>query len=153
MPAARSVLLVLVAAVLFSGVGKSAANDREFRLGKADAQSVALAGEFNHWQAQAMKKQPDGSWTLTVPLAPGTYGYKFLVNGSEWLFDPSLRAQNGRRDREFRRPSQRGGRAPGHCSEDRHPADTNPRQFFRLESSATRAAGEHAAAAACAHPR
>src|SRR5207247_517519 len=30
-----------------------------------------------------------GSWSLTIPLAPGTYGYKFLVNGSDWVFDPT----------------------------------------------------------------
>ncbi len=29
-----------------------------------------------------------GAWSLTIPLAPGSYGYKFLVNGSNWLFDP-----------------------------------------------------------------
>lgn len=35
-----------------------------------------------------MTKGTDGVWTITVPLSPGTYAYKFLVNGSEWLFDP-----------------------------------------------------------------
>lgn len=64
------------------------AKEQEFRFEKADAQSVALAGEFNQWHAQPMSKQADGSWTLTIPLAPGTYGYKFLVNGSDWVLDP-----------------------------------------------------------------
>ena len=35
-----------------------------------------------------MTKQSDGTWTITVSLSPGTYGYKFLVNGSDWVFDP-----------------------------------------------------------------
>lgn len=42
-----------------------------------------------------MTRGKDGSWTITIPLQPGTYGYKFLVNGSEWLIDPqtTLRKQ------------------------------------------------------------
>ncbi len=85
----RTVLSALVAAVLLVNAEESAAKDQEFHLDRADARTVALAGEFNHWQAQPMSKQPDGTWSLTIPLAPGTYGYKFLVNGSEWLFDPN----------------------------------------------------------------
>ncbi len=85
----RSVLPALVAVVLGLTSAVSVAKDQEFRFAKADAQSVALVGEFNQWHAQPMSKQADSSWTLTIPLAPGTYGYKFLVNGSEWLFDPN----------------------------------------------------------------
>jgi hypothetical protein len=61
---------------------------QEFHLAKPEAQSVALVGEFNNWHGQQMSKKGDGTWSLTIPLAPGTYGYKFLVNGTEWLFDP-----------------------------------------------------------------
>jgi hypothetical protein len=35
-----------------------------------------------------MTKGSDGVWTVTVSLSPGSYGYKFLVNGSDWFFDP-----------------------------------------------------------------
>ncbi len=31
-----------------------------------------------------MAKQAGGLWSLRISLPPG----KFLVNGSEWLFDP-----------------------------------------------------------------
>lgn len=64
------------------------AEDQEFRLERPDAQSVGLAGEFNDWKSQPMAKGNDGIWTVTVLLPPGSYGYKFLVNGGEWLFDP-----------------------------------------------------------------
>jgi hypothetical protein len=64
------------------------ARDQEFHFDKPDAQSVALVGEFNQWHAQAMAKESDGSWTIKIPLAPGTYAYKFLVNGTDWVFDP-----------------------------------------------------------------
>jgi 1,4-alpha-glucan branching enzyme len=53
------------------------------------ATSVALAGEFNQWSTTAdpMARQPDGTWTITRQLAPGTYGYKFVVNGTTWKQD------------------------------------------------------------------
>lgn len=48
--------------------------------------SVNLAGSFNNWSttAQAMTKQADGSWKATIPLARGTYQYKFVMNGNQW---------------------------------------------------------------------
>lgn len=65
------------------------AKDQRFRFKKPDAQSVALVGEFNQWHAQPMAKEANGFWSLTIPLAPGIYGYKFLVNGKDWVFDPT----------------------------------------------------------------
>jgi 1,4-alpha-glucan branching enzyme len=38
-----------------------------------------------------MKKQPDGSWTLTKALSPGRYQYKFVVDGSNWKEDPNAK--------------------------------------------------------------
>lgn len=48
--------------------------------------SVNLAGSFNNWSttAQAMTQQTDGSWKATIPLAKGTYQYKFVMNGNQW---------------------------------------------------------------------
>ena len=71
------------------------ANEQEFRLDGPDAQSVGLVGEFNDWKGQAMTRDKDGIWTITISLSPRTYGYKFLVNGSEWIIDPqtTLRKQ------------------------------------------------------------
>ena len=48
--------------------------------------SVNLAGSFNDWSttATAMTKQTDGSWKATIPLAKGTYQYKFVMNGNQW---------------------------------------------------------------------
>ena len=49
--------------------------------------SVNLAGSFNNWSttAQAMTQQADGSWKATIPLAAGTYQYKFVMNGNTWV--------------------------------------------------------------------
>ena len=53
------------------------------------ATSVALAGEFNGWSTttDSMTKQADGTWTIAKKLAPGTYAYKFVVNGTTWKQD------------------------------------------------------------------
>ena len=48
--------------------------------------SVNLAGSFNSWNttARAMTQQANGSWQTTIDLAPGTYQYKFVMNGGTW---------------------------------------------------------------------
>jgi hypothetical protein len=50
------------------------------------ADRVALCGEFNDWspESTALGHQDDGSWSVTVPLAPGTYRYKYLLDGATW---------------------------------------------------------------------
>lgn len=48
--------------------------------------SVSLRGSFNNWGEWPMKRQPDGSWSITVRLAPGTYQYKYFING-KWPHD------------------------------------------------------------------
>ena len=65
------------------------AKEQEFRFDKPDAQTVDLMGEFNHWKGLPMTRQANGTWTIKVSISPGTYGYKFLVDGKQWLFDPS----------------------------------------------------------------
>lgn len=54
---------------------------------------IFLAGNFNKWNPsdpQFLLKQegPDGLWTITVKLAPGTYQYKFVAD-DQWIKDPS----------------------------------------------------------------
>jgi hypothetical protein len=54
------------------------------------AERVALCGEFNDWSAEAtsLAKGADGAWSVTVPLVPGTYRYKYLLDGSTWENGP-----------------------------------------------------------------
>lgn len=51
---------------------------------------VLLAGDFNSWSGEPMVKvDPDSDiWQRIVPAGPGTYRYKFIVNG-EWISDPA----------------------------------------------------------------
>ncbi len=64
------------------------AEDHEFKYKSADAKTVELMGEWNGWKSVPMTKDNDGVWTAKVTLSPGTYGYKFLVDGKDWVFDP-----------------------------------------------------------------
>lgn len=61
------------------------------------AHSVLLAGDFTRWLQHpiSLHKQTNGTWTTTTPLTPGTYHYRFLVDG-EWCDDPhcTLRVKN-----------------------------------------------------------
>lgn len=62
-----------------------------------EAMSVQLVGDFTNWQERpiSMQKGADGVWRTTVELPPGTYHYRFLVDG-QWRDDPecALRVPN-----------------------------------------------------------
>lgn len=60
-----------------------------FRFKAPAALSVLLVGDFTHWQEKpiAMKKSTQGVWRASVNLPPGTYHYRFMVDG-EWRDDP-----------------------------------------------------------------
>ena len=53
------------------------------------ATSVALAGDFNRWDASAtsLSRLADGTWSRTLRLAPGRYEYAYLVDGKRWVAD------------------------------------------------------------------
>jgi alpha-amylase/alpha-mannosidase (GH57 family) len=54
-----------------------------------DANEVYVAGEFNGWSptADLMTKGDDGIWRIILPVGPGRYEYKFVVDGN-WQEDP-----------------------------------------------------------------
>jgi 1,4-alpha-glucan branching enzyme len=60
-----------------------------FTYAGAAKSTVSLCGDFNSWATTTdpMTQQADGTWTLTRKLAPGAYGYKFLVDGANWKPD------------------------------------------------------------------
>jgi len=57
-----------------------------------NAQSVAVAGDFNEWSdvATPLKRNDSGLWfaELSAPRA-GRFAYKFIVDGARWLEDPN----------------------------------------------------------------
>jgi cyclomaltodextrinase / maltogenic alpha-amylase / neopullulanase len=56
---------------------------------ESPAQSVSLAGSFNGWSRDAtpLRRGSDGVWTATVVVASGTWDYKFVVDGTQWVPD------------------------------------------------------------------
>jgi hypothetical protein len=70
--------------------------EKTFRLeGYGSASSVVVTGTFSSWAATAgagavaLTKGVDDAWTVTHTLDAGTYQYKFVVDGSNWILDPS----------------------------------------------------------------
>jgi 1,4-alpha-glucan branching enzyme len=61
-----------------------------FSISEPNAKSVKVAGDFSDWEKKAieLRRKGDGLWTATVSLPPGTYQYRFLVDG-EWRDDPA----------------------------------------------------------------
>lgn len=51
--------------------------------------SVSVAAVFNNWNPKAhpMNRDNDGVWKVKVPLEPGSYTYKLVVDG-KWIADP-----------------------------------------------------------------
>jgi len=61
----------------------------QFEYTNKSASSVFLLGDFNDWNQEKhkMKKNDDRICRKTLMLPPGTYEYKFLVDG-QWKSDP-----------------------------------------------------------------
>jgi hypothetical protein len=60
------------------------------------ATSVHLTGDFNSWLGDGLALEEfrgTGIWTGDVPLDPGVHQYTFVVNGTEWIPDPSALLQ------------------------------------------------------------
>ena len=64
-----------------------------FALHAPGKQSVALIGDFNDWKPDdhALTVDADGTWSITIPLAPGTYRYQYLIDGTLLIADPYAR--------------------------------------------------------------
>jgi Carbohydrate-binding module 48 (Isoamylase N-terminal domain) len=63
----------------------------KFVLTAPKAQSVAVLGDFNDWDAAATPavREQDGTWTMYVPLRPGRYEYTFMLDGRHLVPDPA----------------------------------------------------------------
>ncbi|HKI82936.1 MAG TPA: isoamylase early set domain-containing protein [Candidatus Krumholzibacteria bacterium] len=85
-----ALLLLLVASSALSEVSQVDGGIL-FEYTDASANSVALAGDFNEWNTTATPMEDpdgDGTWSVVVKLKPGSYGYKFVINGGTWVTDP-----------------------------------------------------------------
>jgi hypothetical protein len=68
---------------------KSDLKRTEFYLEAPLAESVKLAADFTAWEKFPldMIKTESGAWFTVVPLSPGRYSYRFIVDG-KWQDDP-----------------------------------------------------------------
>jgi len=49
---------------------------------------VFVAGTFNDWNPDApLQRDAEGDWSVTLPLAPGRYEFKFFVD-DQWCIEP-----------------------------------------------------------------
>ena len=59
---------------------------------ESKSKQIFLAGNFNNWNPADPKylmkdDDGDGTWSITVKLPPGTYQYKYVIDGT-WTKDP-----------------------------------------------------------------
>lgn len=61
-----------------------------FTLAAPEARAVSVCGTFNDWgrDCHPLRKDGCGRWTLQLLMPPGTYEYRFRVDG-EWTDDPA----------------------------------------------------------------
>lgn len=65
--------------------------------GDAPADGLSIAGDFNKWQPQPMRREGD-QWVMRIPLAAGVYNYAFRGSDGKWFVPESV---PGRRDDGF----------------------------------------------------
>lgn len=54
---------------------------------------VFLAGEFNNWEETSLRMtKRGGEYTKSLTLAPGSYQFKYNVEGEYWLNDEAADA-------------------------------------------------------------
>lgn len=60
------------------------------------ATTVQAAGDFNGWDPAStpLEQVSTGAWAVTLPLEPGRYQYKFVVDGRTWIVDPFAAEHN-----------------------------------------------------------
>lgn len=59
----------------------------KFSFADTNAKEVQIAGDFNNWAPEDMKKTAKGRWIKKLNLLPGKYKYKFVIDGI-WKSDP-----------------------------------------------------------------
>jgi hypothetical protein len=102
-----AVLTVLAAAAIMAGCGTTGGPDSMpepttgpritpqgvmFTLYSTKIEKVTIAGSFNNWSMTAdplYDREGTGMWSIILPLPPGKYEYKFIIDGKEWIPDPA----------------------------------------------------------------
>jgi len=65
-----------------------------FNISGIEAQTIAVAGDFNGWNTNANQLEDpdrDGIWTGKMKLEPGRYEYMLVVDDGKWVTDPNAK--------------------------------------------------------------
>ncbi len=95
-------LIVLALFLAASAKGQPSLEGKTIRFVVRDstARSVAVVGDFNGWSREAdMLCDSSGTWTVTREIGPGSYQYKFLLDGRRYILDPANPARIENYDR------------------------------------------------------
>jgi serine protease AprX len=63
-----------------------------FRFHDHEAQGIEVCGSWNGWTPPGVRlvRDDDGLWhSPPVKIPPGTYSYKFVIDGKRWMDDPA----------------------------------------------------------------
>jgi hypothetical protein len=105
-PAWAAALAAGVVAVVTVGVVRHppravAANQEipvQFVLVAPEARSVAVVGDFNNWglgDTALVAVNHNGVWSVSASVRTGVHRYAFLVNGKQWVADPTAPRASG----------------------------------------------------------
>ena len=64
----------------------------QFVLVAPEARSVAVVGDFNNWglgDTALVAVNHNGVWSVSASVRTGVHSYAFLVNGKQWVADPT----------------------------------------------------------------
>ncbi len=70
----------------------------QFVLVAPSARSVAVVGDFNDWglnDSALVAVNHEGVWSVTAPVPTGVHRYAYVVNGKDWVADPSAPRSTG----------------------------------------------------------
>lgn len=85
--------LILAGAILLSSDAETRLHKFVFRT-ETPVKSVSVAGTFNDWNRENLPmRSGDGKvWSAEVRLPYGSHRYKFVIDGSNWVLDPTNKA-------------------------------------------------------------
>lgn len=78
-----------------AGIGPIAV---QFVLVAPEARSVAVVGDFNNWglgDTALVAENHNGVWSVSASVPVGVHRYAFLVNGKQWVADPTAPRSSG----------------------------------------------------------
>ncbi|MEO8624765.1 MAG: hypothetical protein ABI625_27020, partial [bacterium] len=79
-------------------VGASGPEPVKFVYVSPTARSVTVVGDFNNWglgDSGLVATNNHGVWSVTAAVPAGVHRYAFVVNGKQWMADPTAPRSSG----------------------------------------------------------